>query len=432
MKKAVLIIGSGGREHAIGWKFNKSPHIGKIYFAPGNGGTELLGENVDINVDDLQGLVSFVKDKQINLTFVGPEAPLVAGIVDVFKKNKLAIFGPTKQGALLEGDKAFACEFLEKYSIPHPKSKTFNDPQQAKNYVGEIGYKNCVIKASGLASGKGVIIPKSQTEADESIDQIMVEKIFGDAGTSLIIQERLNGPEVSIIAFTDGKTIIPLPPSQDHKRIFDNDQGPNTGGMGAYAPVPFITEKDLNLIQANILEPTLSGLKKEKIDYQGVIYAGLMMTSVGPKVLEYNVRFGDPETQPLMMLLQSDLYELSLACISGALSKDLVKTKPGFSVCIVIAANGYPGTYQKGTEIYGLDLVKNDNPYVFHAGTAKKNTKTLTSGGRVLGVTAYGNTVKIARDSAYAFIGQNGIHFEGMHYRKDIGWQALNTYDKPN
>lgn len=427
MKKSVLIIGSGGREHALGWKFAQSPHVGKIYFAPGNGGTDEVGENIDIDVLDIKKLVAFAKDKKIDLTFVGPEAPLCAGIVDEFEKQGLPIFGPDKNGAQLEGDKSFACDFMKRYAIPHPQSEMFTIAEDAKHYIEKIGAENCVIKASGLAAGKGVILPNAREEAFKTIDDIMNKKIFGKAGSTVVIQERLSGPEISIIAFTDGSAVVPLVPSQDHKRVNDHDEGPNTGGMGAYAPAPFVNEKEMQLIQTEILEKTITGLKKEKIVYKGILYAGLMMTQDGPKVLEYNVRFGDPETQPLMMLLDSDLYEIAMACIEGNLSPNMIKVKQGASVCVVITAKGYPDTYEKDKEIMGLDTVKDQNSHVFHAGTQKKDNRIVSSGGRVLGVTAYESTVKNAYKRAYSTIGEKGVYFENMHYRKDIAYQALNS-----
>ncbi|OGK21737.1 phosphoribosylamine--glycine ligase [Candidatus Roizmanbacteria bacterium RIFCSPHIGHO2_02_FULL_37_13b] len=436
LKKTVLIIGSGGREHALGWKFAQSSFVEKIYFAPGNGGTGDIGDNVTIDVTDNDKLVIFAKEKRIDLTFVGPEIPLVNGIVDEFEKEGLKIFGPNKEGAQLEGSKVFACDFMERHGIPYPRSFTFMNPDEAKKKLKKIGVKKSVIKANGLAAGKGVILPESERHAFDAIDDIMNKKIFGTAGNKVIIQDRIEGPEVSIIAFTDGKTVIPLVPSQDHKRIFDNDKGPNTGGMGAYAPVPFITSQDLKVIQKTILEPTIQGLRQEKIIYKGVLYAGLMMTRNGPKVLEYNVRFGDPETEPLMLLLDSDLYELSMACINGNLKSDLVKTKPGASVCVVIAAPGYPGSYKTGQTINGLNNINKSNVTIFHAGTKRENNNILTSGGRVLGITSYSTNIQKACDDIYNHVLQypfnkKSIYFPGMHYRHDIGWQAL-KYDKSN
>ena len=423
-KKSVLIIGSGGREHALGWKFSQSPNVSKIYFAPGNGGTQQIGENVAINVMDNGKLVTFAKENNIDLTFVGPEIPLANGVVDAFENEGFKIFGPNKKAAQLESNKAFACDFMEHHSIPYPKSETYANVENAKKYIQKIGATNSVIKASGLAAGKGVILPETEDEAMQTIDDIMQKKIFGDSGSEVVIQERINGPEISIIAFTDGKTVVPLPPSQDHKRIFDNDKGPNTGGMGAYAPVPFVTKEQLEDIKKNILEKTIEGLKKDGIVFKGILYAGLMMTSSGPKVLEYNVRFGDPETEPLIMLLDSDLYELSVACIEERLTPNMVKTKSGSAICVVLAAKGYPSNYEKGIEINGLASIKDPSIQVFHAGTTKKNDHIITSGGRVLAVTGYGDTIQNAIQKTYSAIGKNGVYFDGMQYRKDIAWQA--------
>lgn len=424
VKKSVLIVGSGGREHAIGWKFSKSPQVSKIYFAPGNAGTALVGENIPIPATDIKKLAKFAIEKNISLTFVGPEVPLSIGIVDVFQKNNLKIFGPNKNGAQLESSKAFSTEFMKKYNISQPESNTYNNRTDAKKNIDAWGSLATVIKVSGLAAGKGVFLPQSDYEAHKIIDDIFVGKIFGDAGAEVVLQKKITGPEVSIIAFTDGNIITPLLPSQDHKRVFEHDRGPNTGGMGAYAPA-FVSEKDLKTIQEQILEPTLNGLKKEGIIYKGILYAGLMLTDDGPKVLEFNVRFGDPETQPLMMLLKSDIFELSEACIEGRLTKKMIEPKIGYSACVVLAAKGYPESYQKGEEIKGLDSISDRNIQIFHSGTTLKNNKVVTDGGRVLAVTAYENSVKNACAKIYSVIGEEGIHFKNMHYRKDIGYQAI-------
>ncbi len=421
----ILIIGSGGREHALGWKLKQSNRVGKIYFAPGNGGTTQLGENVDIKASEIEKLLQFVLRNSIGLTIVGPEAPLALGIVDLFRKNKLVIFGPTKRAAQLETSKAWAVEFMKRNNIPQPFSYPFKDYKRALKFVNSRDPLSIVIKASGLALGKGVILPQTKKDATNAIEDIMVRKIFGDAGSEIIIQERLSGPEVSLLALTDGTTIVPLVSAQDHKRIFDNDKGPNTGGMGAYAPVPFFTKQAEKEAFETILKPTITGMKKEGIPYQGVLYAGLMMTDAGPKVLEFNARFGDPETQPIMMMFKSDLFEALYACANGTLGKEKITFHRGSSICVVIASKGYPGHYDKGEIIHGLDRNYGKETVVFQAGTAMKDNYAVTSGGRVLGVTAKGKDIKSAIKNAYSIIGKKAVYFRGMRYRKDIGKKAL-------
>ena len=412
----------------MGWKLKQSPKIEKLYFAPGNAGTQNLGENVNIAADDIKNLFKFVKSNEIDLTVVGPEAPLALGIVDLFEKHGLKIFGPTKKAAQLEASKAWSAEFMKKYNIPSPKFKVFSDFEEATAFIKSCSWSGLVVKVDGLALGKGVIIPKNRKEAIDTIKTIMVEKKFGSAGDTIIIQEKLAGQEVSLIGFCDGKTIIPLLPAQDHKRIFDNDKGPNTGGIGAYAPVSFVTEKVKKIIYETILIPTLKGLQKEGIVYRGVLYAGLMLTKLGPKVLEYNVRCGDPETQPQLMLLNSDLLSIINACIEGKLKEIEIVFHRGSAVCVVLTAKGYPGTYEKGQVIYGLDKINNSDVRVFQAGTKEKNGQVETCGGRVLGVTARGFDLKTALKKAYSAIGRSKVNFSGMHYRKDIGKKALNAY----
>lgn len=420
MKKKILIIGSGGREHALGWKLKQSTHIGKMFFAPGNGGTSQLGENISIAVHDKKELLKFAKKQKIDLIVVGPEAALATGIVDLFEKNNLKIFGPTKKAALIETSKSWATHFMKRHFIPHPRSREFTDAEKAKKFLrSSIGYQ-VVIKADGLAAGKGVIVHDTIDEAIQAIDTIMIAKEFGSAGNRILIQERLSGPELSVLAFTDGTTVIPLLSAQDHKRVFDNDKGPNTGGMGAYAPVPFVTDELMQKIQYEILQPTVDGMREEGIPYKGVLYAGLMLTMDGPKVIEFNARFGDPEVQPLMMLLKSDLYEVLMACIDGTLQKDQVTFRKGAAICVVIAAGGYPGKYNKGDEIRGLNRDEKDIT-VFHAGTKIENGVVVTDGGRVLGVTTHAGSFTEAQKKAYEIIGENGISFYGMQYRKDIG-----------
>ena len=418
----VLVIGGGGREHALVWKLSKSPIVDKIYCTPGNGGigSEPSTECISIDVLDFAGLIDFAKKNNIGLTIVGPEIPLTEGIVDAFEKEGLAIFGPSKAAAELEGSKAFAKDFMKKYNIPTAEYGTFVNPQEAKEYVKKLGTP-CVVKADGLAAGKGVIIAMTEEEAIQAIDEIMDDKKFGDAGSQVVIEEFLEGEEVSLLALTDGITVVPLLPAQDHKRIFDNDQGPNTGGMGAYAPAPLCDAAMLKWVQENILKPTVDGMKKEGRTFKGVLYAGLMVTNKGPKVLEFNVRFGDPETQPILFLLESDLVSICNAVIDGTLDQTELKWYQGSAVCVVIAAEGYPDAYQKGNPITISEV--SDCTKVFHAGTKLDNGQLVTSGGRVLGVTSKGESLEQAIGNAYNSVGQ--VNFVGMQYRKDIGAKAL-------
>lgn len=421
-KEPILIVGSGGREHALGWKLKQSPKVGTIYFAPGNGGTANIGTNLPIKANDVLALTKFAIKQKIRLTIVGPEAPLVAGIVDYFRQKNLAIFGPTKKAAKLESSKSWALQFMKRHHLPHPEFKVFGDTKLAKKFIQDSQWSEFVIKADGLALGKGVLIANSKKEALQAIEEMTG---FGEAGKTFIIQEKLQGYEVSVVAFTDGKIIVPLLPAQDHKRIFDGDRGPNTGGMGAYAPVPTVDKKLTTLIQKNILQPFLQGIIKDKLDYRGVIYPGLMITKDGPKVLEFNVRFGDPETQPQMMLLQSDLFEIVNACIRGKLRNNHVQFKKGAAACVVLAAEGYPGSYKKGEIIHGLDTKQNKNIQIFHACTTVDKGRITSSGGRVLGVTGYGTNIKQALKTTYAAIGKQGVYFSQMQYRRDIGQKAL-------
>lgn len=424
----ILIIGSGGREHALGWKLAQSagrrPKVKKIYFAPGNAGTNQIGENINIDCEDIDKLLNFALKNKIDLTVVGPEAPLALGIVDLFEKNNLKIFGPTKKAAQLESSKAWAIKFMEKYNIPHPRSFIFEDAKKAINflesYQGEV-----VVKADGLAQGKGVLVPKDKKEAKEAVKKNMIEKEFGEAGNKIVIQEKLVGQEVSITAFADGKTVTLMLPAQDHKRVFDNDKGLNTGGMGAYAPVPFVSKKLLKQIEKNILQKTIDGMRKEGVPYKGVLYAGLMINKNEPKVLEFNVRFGDPEAQPIMVLMKSDLLPILFSCLRGNLKKQRVTFRRGSAVCVVLASAGYPGKYKKGEIIYGLDKIGNSHSQIFHAGTATKNGQIITNGGRVLGVTAYGQNIKKAIKRVYEIIGKKVVYFKNMHYRKDIGEKSM-------
>lgn len=421
---SVLVIGSGGREHALAWKLQQSPAVNQVYIAPGNAGSVEVGTNVAIAADDIDQLLAFAKAEEIFLTVVGPEVPLAAGIVDAFEAQGLKIFGPTRAAAQLETSKAWTADFLEQYAIPHPVSRSFTDAATAKAFVEEAGTV-FVVKASGLAAGKGVIVPETMEETLAAIDQLMIEHVAGAAGQQIVLQEKLSGQEVSLLALTDGKTIVPLLPAQDHKRIFDHDQGPNTGGMGVYAPTPFASPEDILRIQESILQPAIDGMADQGIPYKGLLYAGLMMTPSGPQVIEFNARFGDPETQPLMMLLESDLFELLLACVEGRLTPEMVSFKQGSAVCVILAAEGYPGPYAKGVPIAGLDREEVDpDIQVFHAGTSFKAGTVVSSGGRVLAVTAWDETLFDALRKVYGAIGTTGIHFDGMQYRTDIGNHA--------
>lgn len=419
----VLIVGSGGREHTLAWKLAQSKHVQKLYAAPGNGGIQELAECINIKADDIKGLADFAVKNSIDLTVVGPEIPLVLGIVDEFNKRNLKIFGPTKKAAKLEGSKVFAKEIMKKYGIPTAIGEIFTTSKHAIDYIKSLNIP-VVVKAEGLAAGKGVYVCNSREEAVNAVCKIMDERIFGDAGNRVIIEECLQGEEVSILAFSDGERVIPLVPSQDHKRAYDNDCGPNTGGMGAYSPVLSIKDEFNLKIQKQILEPIVTGMKEEGIPYCGILYAGLMLTNEGPKVLEFNVRFGDPETQAVLPRLQSDLIEPLLSVISGDISKIQLKWTNQACVCIVLASGGYPGKYEKGFEIEGLNKANSiENVTVFHAGTKKENDKYLTNGGRVLGVTALGATLEKATTLGYQAIDE--IKFKDKHFRKDIARLAL-------
>ena len=420
----ILVIGSGGREHALVWKIAQSPKAEKIYCAPGNAGTAELAENVPIATDDVAGLLKFAKEKKIELTVVGPEAPLVMGIVNDFEKAGLRIFGPRKEAALIEGSKVFSKEFMIKYDIPTAMAAIFDNMKKAIDYVNELSGP-LVIKADGLAAGKGVIMCQSKKEALAAVKLIMEKKEYGAAGNKIIVEECLAGEEASILAFTDGKSIIPLASAQDHKRVFDNDEGPNTGGMGAYSPAPLVTDRLMGEIDVTVLRPFVQGMKQEGRVYKGVIYAGIMVTKTGPKVLEFNARFGDPETQPILLRMKSDIVPILEAVVEEKLGDRLIEWDEKAAVCVVLAAGGYPGHYEKGIPITGLDKIDQlDNVEVFHAGTKLENgDQIVTSGGRVLGVTALGDSLKFAIDKAYRAV--NMIHFKGMHYRKDIGKKAL-------
>ena len=414
----VLVIGSGGREHAIGWKLGQSENVNTVFYAPGNGGTL---NNVPISADNLAELAKFASENNC-FTVVGPEAPLAMGIVDMFNEMGLKIFGPTKKAAQLESSKIWAKQFLKRNNIPTAAFEVFNDAVKAKEYVSQIEY-NVVIKADGLASGKGVIVCDSKAEAEKSIDMMLVDKKFGDAGNNIIIEERIDGIEASYIALSDGKIAIPMATSQDHKRIFDNDKGPNTGGMGAYSPTPII-DKDLSQkIQEKIIDKTISSLRNEGITFKGFLYAGIMLKDGEPYVLEYNVRMGDPECQPILMRMDSDLFEYLVGSVEGTLENtSLISWKNKSAVCIVLASKGYPESYPKGEEIFGLGNTF-DDAYIFHAGTKELDKKIITNGGRVLVVTALGDTLEAAIKRAYDVTEK--ISWENKYSRTDIGKKGL-------
>ena len=420
----VLVVGSGGREHVMVWKLMQSLKVEKIFVAPGNAGTGGIAENVDIESSDIEGLLEFACQKEIDITFVGPEAPLVAGIVDSFQEAGLRVFGPNKNAARLEGSKIFAKEIMKKNNIPTANYKMFTKAEDAISYI-EKQEGPLVVKADGLAAGKGVTVAQDKKEAIAAVKEALIENKFGQAGTEIIIEECLTGEEATVMAFTDGNTIIPMVPSQDHKPAYNNGEGPNTGGMGAYAPAPVIDEKLMKVIKKDILLPINNGLKNEGIDYKGVIYCGLMIDDNNINVLEFNVRFGDPEAQVVLPLLQNDLIEIAGAIIDGRLSDIEIEWFNQKIVCVIMASGGYPLKYEKGKEISGLkDIKDTDNVTVFQAGTERKNGKLLTAGGRVLGVTAIGDDYKKTIENAYKSVEK--IKFEDAHYRTDIAYKALN------
>jgi phosphoribosylamine--glycine ligase len=416
----VLVIGSGGREHALAWKISQSPLVKKVFCAPGNAGTATVAENVDIPVDNINGLRQFALITGIGLTIVGPEQPLVKGIVDDFEENGLRIFGPSQRAAEIEGSKVFCKNLMKKYGIPTAKYESFDSQDKFKLFTRED--EPVVVKASGLAAGKGVILCSNGEEARLAVQSIMSDKAFGNAGDQVVVEEFLTGQEVSLLAFTDGKTVLPLDSAQDHKAAFDGDKGPNTGGMGAYSPAAIFTDKLKQIVLDQIMIPTVKAMAKEGRYYRGILYAGLMLTDSGPKVLEFNARFGDPETQPIIMRIQNDIVPIFEACIDGTLATQNLEWKKEPSVCVVMASKGYPGFYEKGREITGLNSGENKQTVVFHAGTKLDNEKVLTNGGRVLGVTALGSDINEAIKNAYNEVDK--IKWDGIHYRKDIGSKA--------
>ncbi|MDR4508423.1 MAG: phosphoribosylamine--glycine ligase [Candidatus Brocadiaceae bacterium] len=419
----ILLVGSGGREHALAWKIAQSPLVKKIYCAPGNPGIAEVTECVDIQVENIEDLYFFARKEKIDLTVVGPEDPLTMGIVDKFREGNLHIFGPNKRAAIIEGSKVFAKTLMRKHGIPTGDFKVFEELKQAKIFL-ETSEFPLVIKADGLAKGKGVFVCKTLEEGHKHLDEIMEERIFGKAGDKVLIEEFLVGEEVSILALTDGKTIVPLSSAQDHKAVYDGDKGPNTGGMGAYSPAALMTDTLQFYIEENILVPIVHAMKKENRPYKGVLYAGLIITSNGPKVLEFNARFGDPETQALLMRMKGDIVPLLLSTTKNTLEQVKVEWDNGVSICVVLASQGYPDKYEKGFPVSGLESIKGlDDIQVFHAGTSVKNGKVITNGGRVLGVTARGQTIQKVQKVVYEAIEK--LSFEGMHYRKDIGMKAV-------
>jgi len=420
----ILVIGSGGREHALVWKIKQSPLVTKIFCAPGNAGISLLAELVPIKVTDLNSLLLFAKNEGIDLTVVGPEQPLTSGIVDLFESNGLQIFGPSKLAAELEGSKVFAKQFMKKYNIPTAEFRSFSSEERfdAERYINEIPVP-IVIKADGLAAGKGVSICETKEQALETLDLIFRQKVFGEAGSKIVIEEYLIGEEASVFALTDGKEFIVLSPAQDHKRILDGDKGKNTGGMGAYAPAPVVSEEVLNKVKRDIIRPTLIGMSKEGRPYKGCLYVGLMITETGPKVVEYNCRFGDPETQVVLPLIDEDIVPFLVEVAGGKLSKTKINLKNTSAVCVVIASGGYPDKYEIDKKIFGLDAVFDDNVIVFHAGTKYNKDVIVTSGGRVLGVTAFGSILEDTISRAYRAVEK--ITFDGAYYRSDIGKKGI-------
>ncbi len=414
----VLVVGGGGREHALAWKIKQSPKVTKVYCAPGNAGTASLGQNVKLAANDVDGLLDFAVERRIGLTVVGPEQPLVMGITDRFREKGLRVFGPSAKAARIESSKAFCKDLMSKYSIPTGDYKTFTSASAARDYIRGKG--PLVIKADGLAAGKGVLICREESEGLRTVHEIMEQRVFGEAGEQVVIEEFLEGTEVSLLAFTDGKDLLPLDSAQDHKTAYDGDRGPNTGGMGAYSPAEIFSDTLKERVMTEIMYPVVRAMEAEGIPYQGLLYAGLMLTDTGPKVLEFNARFGDPETQPLMARLKTDLLDVMEASIDGSLSNLNLEWDDRYSVCVVMAAKGYPGSYNKGMEVTGLGQANIlEGITVFHAGTRQEDDRVVTSGGRVLGVNALGNDLPSAIERAYEAVGK--IKWNGIHFRKDIG-----------
>jgi phosphoribosylamine--glycine ligase len=417
----VLVVGSGGREHAIVWKLAQSPKIEKIYCAPGNPGIAELAECLAISGNDMEQLADFALKNKVDLTFVGPEEPLSLGIVNHFEEKGLSVFGPRKEAALIEGSKSFAKDLMKKYAIPTAKYEVFTDFTEALNYVRQEGAP-IVIKADGLAAGKGVVVAFTLEEAELALQSMLKDAVFGGAGARVVIEEFLEGEEMTLLSFVDGETVKPMLPSQDHKQAYDGDKGPNTGGMGTYAPVPQVSPEAVSQIVEQIVKPTARAMVAEGCSFKGILYTGLMLTANGPKVIEYNARFGDPETQVILPLLDTDLIDIFIAGATGELANIDIQWKSGAAVCVIMASEGYPGPYPKDRVIEGLD--RKGIAMVFHAGTKLLDDQLVTNGGRVLGVTAVSETIEKARELAYASV--EAIHFDGAHYRRDIALKALN------
>lgn len=420
----LLLIGNGGREHALAWKLSQSPRVTRVLVAPGNGGTALPPkcENRDVKAEDLDGLVALAQAEQVDLVVVGPEVPLVAGVVDRMQAAGIKAFGPTAAAARIEGSKAFSKEFMRRHNIPTGKAEIFDDFDEAIRYL-RTADDVPVIKADGLAAGKGVILPSGKVDAASVLKSVLLDGKFGAAGQTVLLEERLEGPELSVLAFCDGTHASIMPAAQDHKRVWDDDAGPNTGGMGAFAPSPIATPEVIREVEERILRPTLAGMAAEGMPYTGVLYMGLMLTKDGPKVIEYNCRFGDPETQVILPLLESDLVEIMLACIEGRLNEVTPQWRKGAAITVVMASAGYPLEYETGMQITNIEQAEQLGCLVFHAGTKIVNDRLVTAGGRVLNVTAVGKTLADARSQVYK--GVNAIHFNHAHYRKDIGRKAI-------
>lgn len=417
----VCVIGNGGREHALAWRLSISPSVTKVYAIPGSAAMSDCAELVGIDWQQSDHLINFLKDNQVDLVVVGPEAPLVAGLADTLNKEGIPVFGPSKAAAQLEGSKVFAKDLMKKYNIPTAAYGVFHNVDEAKEFIGQTGAP-IVVKADGLAAGKGVVVAMTIEEANVAVEDMLSGNRFGEAGSTVVIEEFMEGEEASLLAFVDGKTVVPMIASQDHKRIFDGDKGPNTGGMGTYAPAPVLTDALRDEAMKTILEPMVAAMENEGMPYVGCLYAGLMITPQGPKVVEFNARFGDPETQVVLPLLDSDLGQIMMACATGTLTADMVKWKDSSAACVILASKGYPETSSKGDVIHG-DIKQHDTTIVFHSGTKLIGDEYVTNGGRVLGVVGLGKDLRTALDRAYERI--EHIDFEGMQYRTDIGAKAF-------